>query len=78
MVRNNEGYTLIPEMSANLEIEKKYIRRFEAPEPVREVSLIVHANFFREKLLSKLSDAIKDNLPKKFEKTRPSYRINWR
>ncbi|MEO1515203.1 MAG: hydrogen peroxide-inducible genes activator [Bacteroidota bacterium] len=78
MVRNNQGYTLIPELSANEKIEKTYLRRFQEPEPVREVSLIVHQNFYKEQLLHELHGYIQKVIPKKFHRSQKRALISWR
>ncbi|MEL6142170.1 MAG: hydrogen peroxide-inducible genes activator, partial [Bacteroidota bacterium] len=47
LVRNNLGYTIVPEMSIDLELDKSLVKRFAEPQPAREVSLVVNKNFSR-------------------------------
>lgn len=75
MVDNNYGYTLIPELAVNA--RSKNVKHFTAPEPVREVSLAVHNDFLKERLLSKLRDAILKSIPPHFRKNEKVVRIRW-
>lgn len=67
MVEINGGATLLPMLAItdfNGE-QKRMIRYFENPEPVREVSLITHRNFVKKSLIDVLSKCIKHNIPKR-------------
>lgn len=75
MVDNNYGYTLIPELAVNA--KSKHVKHFTSPEPVREVSLAVHNNFIKEKLLEKLREAILKSIPSHFKKNEKVVRIRW-
>ncbi len=75
MVDNNYGYTLIPELAVN--VKSKHVKHFTSPEPVREVSLAVHNNFIKEKLLEKLREAILKSIPNHFKKNEKVVRIRW-
>jgi LysR family transcriptional regulator, hydrogen peroxide-inducible genes activator len=75
MVDNNYGYTLIPEMAVNL--KNKHVKRFVAPEPVREVSLVAHQGFVKEMLLAKLREAILKAIPEHFQKNEKYIRVRW-
>jgi LysR family hydrogen peroxide-inducible transcriptional activator len=75
MADNNYGYTLIPELAVNA--KSKHVKHFTSPEPVREVSLAVHNNFIREKLLEKLREAILKSIPSHFKKNEKVVRIRW-
>ena len=61
LVRNGSGMTLVPELS--VEPGDPHVRRFVAPEPVRQVSLVVRRPFVRRKLLEELSRCIRKALP---------------
>ena len=65
IVDTNGGYTIIPELhQAYLtESQKKNIRPIVSPETVREISLIIHADFVREKVLNAVADTIKGLIP---------------
>lgn len=78
MVRKGIGYTLVPELSVEKMTDQPFIRRFKEPEPVREVSLVVHQNFSRQLLIEKLNDAVLDNIPETINKTRSFKKIKWR
>lgn len=67
MVEINGGATLLPMLALSdfNEEQKRMIRYFESPEPVREVSLITHRNFVKKSLIDVLSKCIKQNIPKK-------------
>jgi LysR family hydrogen peroxide-inducible transcriptional activator len=75
MVDNNYGYTLIPELSVN--VKSKHVKHFISPEPVREVSLVVHNGFLKEMLLIKLRNAILKSIPAHFKKNDKYVRIRW-
>ena len=78
LVDKGVGYTLVPELSVNEEIEKDHIKRFEAPEPVREVSIVVHSSFTKELLIEKLRSLILRNIPSRFVKNKKYMRVKWR
>jgi LysR family hydrogen peroxide-inducible transcriptional activator len=61
LVRNGSGMTLVPELS--VEPGDPHVRRFVAPEPVRQVSLVVRRPFVRRKLLEELARCIRKALP---------------
>lgn len=75
MVDNNYGYTLIPELAVN--VKNKHVKHFTSPEPVREVSLVVHSGFVKEMLLTKLRDAILKSIPAHFKKNDKFIRVKW-
>jgi LysR family transcriptional regulator, hydrogen peroxide-inducible genes activator len=75
MVDNNYGYTLIPELAVN--VKSKQVKHFTAPEPVREVSLVVHNSFMKEMLLEKLREAILKAIPAHFKKNEKYIRVRW-
>lgn len=65
MVENNNGLTVIPEL-ATLKLtraQKKRLRPFKEPEPVREVSLVTHRDFVKSRLIEALKDSITTHLP---------------
>ncbi len=78
MVRKGIGYTLVPELSVEEATDLPFVRHFAEPEPVREVSLVVHQNFYRHLLIERLKSAILNNLPDHFSKTQNTVKINWR
>jgi len=77
LVDVNKGMTFLPRM-ATLEMtgeELDKIRFFEAPEPVREISLITHQNFSRKAILQALEDEILYNIPQEFKNKNIGKRI---
>lgn len=72
------GYTLIPELSYQPSLEAAQVKRFADPQPVREVSLVVHRSFSKERLFSHLRDAILTHIPDHFKQNRKAERISWR
>lgn len=75
MVDNDYGYTLIPELA--VDPKRKQVKRFVAPEPVREVSLVVQVGFVKEMLLVKLREAILKSIPSHFRKNEKYIRVRW-
>ena len=67
MVSSGSGLTLVPELSVNA--EERNVRRFEAPEPAREVVLVVRRPFVRRKALASLAAAIRRSVPKRLLST---------
>ncbi|MEG2665423.1 MAG: LysR substrate-binding domain-containing protein, partial [Bacteroidales bacterium] len=65
VVDANGGYTVIPELHAPLLTNKqrKNIRPFILPEPVREISLVVREDFIREGLLNAVASTVKRLIP---------------
>lgn len=78
LVEHGIGYTLVPELSVAGSPDSPWIRRFQEPEPVREVSLVVHNSFSKEALLEHLRDAVQASIPDRFQKTRSFMRVKWR
>ena len=77
MVRNNKGYTLVPELSINKKIDLPYLKRFNDPQPVREISLVIHNNFTKSLLVENLKKEILKSIPKNFKKNHKGRLINW-
>lgn len=75
MVDNDYGYTLIPELA--VDPRRKQVKHFASPEPVREVSLVVHIGFVKEMLLVKLREAIVGSVPAHFKKSEKYIRVRW-
>lgn len=78
MVQKISGYTLIPELAFDKNTDTPNIIRFNAPEPVREISLITHKNFIREKLITELRKSIIENTPNSFKKNERFITVKWR
>jgi LysR family hydrogen peroxide-inducible transcriptional activator len=65
LVDQSQGITIVPELAAmNMKSgQKKNIREFANPKPVREISLIVPRDFPRKKILERLKKEIIDAIP---------------
>ncbi|MGV3638626.1 MAG: hydrogen peroxide-inducible genes activator [Flavobacteriales bacterium] len=60
LVNSGSGVTLVPELSVGP--EDRHVRRFLAPEPAREVVMLVRTPFVRRKALDALTKAIRSAL----------------
>jgi len=72
MVEMNDGITIIPEL-ATLDMpsrQTQLIRHFRKPAPMREVSLVVHRNFIKKRLIDTLQSEIMDTIPEKIRKNK--------
>lgn len=78
LIRNMYGYTLIPELAYDAHTDQELVRRFSEPEPAREISLVVHNSFTKERLLTSLQQAITQNVPQNFRKNHRFTTIEWR
>lgn len=77
LVRSGMGYTLIPALAETPE-DARLTRTFNAPVPVREVSIAVHNSFVRERLLEVLRDGIRTAVPREFLSDDAFYTVRWR
>ncbi len=79
LVNKGLGYTLVPELSVMEEKNtSENIKRFELPEPVREVSIVVHNGFSKELLIENMRKVILNAIPDSFQKNERFVRIKWR
>ncbi|MFN7013951.1 MAG: LysR substrate-binding domain-containing protein [Bacteroidia bacterium] len=65
LVNQENGITIIPEL-ATLDMtakQKKHLRAFKPPVPVREVSLVMHRFFHKENIVKAMSKEIKACVP---------------
>lgn len=65
LVENNFGITIIPELATfNLsKSQKKRLRYFTSPTPVREISIVTHRQYVKHKLIEALGNTIISILP---------------
>lgn len=65
IVDTNGGYTIIPELHQQYltDAQKKNVRPIVSPETVREISLIIHVDFVREKVLNAVAETVKGLIP---------------
>lgn len=72
MVDLNDGITILPEL-ATMDMtlnQKKHLRYFKQPVPVREVSIVTHRDYSKRKLLDELKKSILSSIPDKLKKNR--------
>lgn len=70
LVKNNCGYTLLPELAItnlSLKEQKAHIRKFKKPAPTREVGLVYSRSFLKANIINSLEKVIINNLPKKIK-----------
>lgn len=78
LVDKGVGYTLVPEMAVLDKKESGLIRRFDAPEPVREISLVVAKNFTKNVLVHAFRKSILLSIPERFQKEDQYKMITWK
>lgn len=77
LVRKGLGYTLVPALSVT-EDDTALIRRFAAPAPVREISIVTHKSFVRERFLEVLREHIRSSIPEEYLNESTFYQVRWR
>jgi len=69
MVDINNGITIVPELSlqdfSNHKLDK--VRYFKSPEPSREISLVIHQNFIKKRLMGVLQEEILASIAKRMK-----------
>jgi len=72
MVDLHDGITILPEL-ATMDFTKnqmKLIRRFKNPAPMREVSIVVHRDFVKKRLVEVLREEIMRSIPPKIRQNK--------
>lgn len=72
MVELNDGVTILPELTT-LDMDSKrlqLIRHFKKPAPMREVSIVVHRDFVKKRLIEVLKEEIITAVPDKLRKNK--------
>jgi len=72
MVDLNDGITIIPEL-ATLDMtarQQNHLRHFKHPAPVREVSIVVHRDYVKKKLIEVFKNQILASVPEKVKKNK--------
>lgn len=77
LVEQGIGYTLVPELSVINELDSAHIKRFSHPEPVREVSIVVHSSYIKESFINGLKATIQKAIPKRLLKRQSIVEIGW-
>jgi LysR family transcriptional regulator, hydrogen peroxide-inducible genes activator len=72
LVEINDGITILPELATlNMPAkQKKLIRKFKKPEPVREVSIAIHRDHLKKRLIDAMKKEILNALPEKLNKNK--------
>lgn len=72
MVELNDGITILPELATmDLRVSQlQLLRPFKNPAPMREVSLIVHRDFVKKRLVELFKQEIIASIPEKIKKNR--------
>lgn len=78
LVNKGVGYTLVPELAVIGEEDSKCIRRFDAPEPVREISLVVTKSFTKNVLIHAIRKSILLSIPQRFQKVDQYKMVDWK
>lgn len=63
------GITILPALAMEhfTDDQMRNIKRFAAPQPTRQVSLVTHRDFVKKRMIQLLVDEIQSNLPKSLE-----------
>lgn len=72
LVELNDGITILPEL-ATLELsakQKNLVRRFKNPVPMREVSIVIHRDFLKKRMIDVLENEIIDAIPEKISRNK--------
>ena len=78
VIRYDSGYTIIPALAARLEDDVRFIKPFAKPCPSREISIVSHAFFRKNKLVTLLAKSIKESLPLEISEFIPADNIPWK
>jgi len=72
MVELNDGITILPELAAMdlTSKQQQLIRHFKKPTPMREVSLVVHRDFVKQRLVQALHQEILLSVPEKLRQNK--------
>jgi LysR family transcriptional regulator, hydrogen peroxide-inducible genes activator len=65
IVDKNGGYSVIPELHLSFltEAQKLNVREITCPPAVREISIVIHKNFIKERLVNAVANTIKSLMP---------------
>ena len=78
LVETEGGFTLIPELSAEINGDKVMIRPIENLSPLREVSFAYTRNYSKKKLLGLLAEEIQNSIPKGMLDKERGQIVEWR
>lgn len=74
LVEIYDGITILPELATlNMPVkQRKLLRKFKKPEPVREVSIVIHRDHLKKRLIDVMRKEIIAALPEKMNKNKSS------
>lgn len=77
LVENQQGVTILPELSTRYlsEEKRKKLMPFQPPAPAREVSLVTHQDFVKKRLVAILQKEIMASLPQEIVERKEFERI---
>lgn len=78
MVKNNGGYTLVPELAIDRSTDESYLIPFSDPIPSRRMSLLVANTFTKQGLLTALRRSIIEAVPDSFIRNQRFITMKWR
>jgi LysR family hydrogen peroxide-inducible transcriptional activator len=80
IVEHQNGYTLLPELATyGMGVAKtRFIKPFQEPQPVREVSLVIHRSFMKQRLIEVFREEILANIPNTLKTETRGKVVNWR
>jgi LysR family hydrogen peroxide-inducible transcriptional activator len=75
MVDVNDGITILPEMATHdfTAAQMQRIRYFKHPSPVREVSIVLHRDYVKKRLIEALKQEILASVPEKIKQNKKSF-----
>ncbi len=78
LVDQNFGYTLLPSLAIlgmSASEQKKKIRFFKSPVPIREVSVVYSRNYLKKSIIEALHKEVTSSLPKELKKSKSKERV---
>lgn len=75
MVELNDGITILPEL-ATLDMnvrQRRHLRHFRSPAPMREVSIVVHRHFIKKRLIEALRQELVKVIPEKIRNNKKTH-----
>ena len=75
MVELNDGITILPELAARdlTAKQRQLIRHFKRPAPMREVSMVTHRDFVKQRLVQALHKEVLASIPDKVRQNKNHY-----
>ncbi len=80
IVEHQSGYTLLPELATyGMDVSKtRFIKSFQEPQPVREVSLAIHRSYMKQRLIEVFKTEILDNIPTSLKNRTKGKIVKWK